>query len=87
AGSFENTTRLEYRVPETATVTVSVFNLLGQEVALLAHEEAIPGNYQVNWDGRNQFGAVLPTGIYFCRMTASANNVSFQQIVKMTVIQ
>ncbi len=62
---FNPTTTIRYELPSTSMVRLSVFDLLGQEVATLVNERKDAGTYQVRFDG-----SALPSGIYFYRLAA-----------------
>lgn len=49
---------------------LTIYNILGQRVRTLLDEEKIPGNYRLRWDGKNEQGQMVPSGIYFYRLTA-----------------
>ena len=51
-------------------VRLSVFNLAGQKVADLIHAELTSGRYSLHWDGRDNYGRELPSGVYFYRLSA-----------------
>jgi hypothetical protein len=51
----------------TQHVTLKVYNLLGQLVRILVDEEKSSGSYQVVWDGQDQRGEEVSSGIYFYR--------------------
>ncbi len=67
---FNLFTRIDYAIPSRGDVELSVYNLLGERVAILVDRNMSAGNYSVIWDGVNMQGKALPTGIYFYRMTA-----------------
>jgi len=50
--------------------TLTIYNILGQRVKTLLDEEKIAGNYRVRWDGKNEQDKIVPSGIYFYRLTA-----------------
>jgi gluconolactonase len=54
-----------YRVPESSYVRISVFDLLGREIAVLVKDVRAPGAYTVRFDGTG-----LASGMYLCRMEA-----------------
>jgi CubicO group peptidase (beta-lactamase class C family) len=62
---FNPSTTISYSLPKSATVTIKIFNALGQEVALLENERKDAGNYQTTW---NAFST--PSGVYFYRLQA-----------------
>ena len=67
---FRGDTTIEYELPETAHVRIVVFNVLGQEVAVLVDEEQAAGRYDVRWDGEGQTGAPVASGVYIYRIEA-----------------
>ncbi|RPI62808.1 MAG: T9SS C-terminal target domain-containing protein [Ignavibacteriales bacterium] len=60
---FNPKTTIEYSVPKLSKVRISVFNLLGEEIAVLINEEKTQGNYKVEFNGAN-----LTSGVYFYKM-------------------
>lgn len=62
---FNPSTTIRYGLPGSAHVTLSVFNTLGQRVALLADENEEPGYYEAAFDGSG-----LSSGVYFYRLQA-----------------
>jgi hypothetical protein len=55
---------LDFALPRAASVKLSVVDLQGREVSVLAHGDYAPGRYQVGWDGRSGHGTAQP-GLYF----------------------
>ena len=74
---FNASTMIDYSLPQTANVTLRIFNALGQEVALLVNERREAGYYQVTWN------ATVPSGIYFYRMQAGG----FVETKKMILVR
>ncbi len=78
---FNPATKIQYSIPVVAAlsqtpslgegavegrlVTLTVYNILGREVATLVNEQQLPGNYEVEWDATNQ-----PSGVYFYKILA-----------------
>ncbi|MFZ5433482.1 MAG: S8 family serine peptidase [Calditrichota bacterium] len=75
---FNPTTRIEYGLPETAMVTLAVYDVLGRHVAVLHNGIQPAGVYRVNFDGNR-----LGTGIYFARLHAG----TFSSIQKMLLVR
>ncbi|UCE19209.1 MAG: T9SS type A sorting domain-containing protein [Gemmatimonadota bacterium] len=67
---FNSATTLKYQIPHQSHVILTVYNILGQEVKNLVDQFQVPGYYNVQWNGRNEFGAHVASGIYFYRLTS-----------------
>ncbi|HEU4929082.1 MAG TPA: FG-GAP-like repeat-containing protein, partial [Candidatus Krumholzibacteria bacterium] len=70
---FNPTTRIEYRLPEGAAgtktrVSVVVYDVRGAKVRELVNGEQEPGKHAVDWDGRNDAGETVGSGVYFYRL-------------------
>ena len=63
-------TRIRYEVSKPARVVLQVMNLLGQEVRTLVDEHTPAGFNEVIWDGRDNKGRRVPSGVYLYRMEA-----------------
>ncbi len=50
---------------------VEVYNLLGQKIRTLVDQYQAAGTYKISWDGRNDFGAGVGSGIYLYRLVAN----------------
>jgi hypothetical protein len=80
---FNPETTIRYELPETSEVTMKVYTLLGKEIRTLVNKIQNAGRYRVTWNGMDQDGRRVSSGIYFVRIQAG----SFSQIRKMTFIQ
>ncbi len=67
---FNPTTTIKYQVPKSVDVTMEIFNILGQKVRTLMNNRMEPGRYEVVWDGRNDLGQTVGSGIYIYRIKA-----------------
>ncbi len=65
---FNPTTTIAYRLPEASFVTVTIHNALGQKVRTLINERQSAGSHSTQWDGRDDAGRILSSGIYFYRL-------------------
>ncbi|RPH94854.1 T9SS C-terminal target domain-containing protein [candidate division KSB1 bacterium] len=68
---FNSTTNILFIVPRAAPVTLTLYNLLGQEVRTLINSTVQPGTHSVAWDGRNANGMDAVSGLYLVRMDAA----------------
>ncbi len=65
---FNENTLIAYTLPQTADVTMTIYNQVGQTVAVLVKEVQDPGYHTIAWDARDQSGFPLSSGIYFYRL-------------------
>lgn len=63
---------------------MNIYNLLGENVATLHNNYAKPGTYSVTWDGLNNNGIAMPSGMYFYELKAGS---SFHKVKKMTLLK
>jgi len=82
---FTTFTTLEYDVPSPQYVVLRVFNIKGQIVATLVDEEQGAGYKSVVWNGTNDNGDPVSSGVYFCQMytPANPNGGQFIKAIKM----
>jgi hypothetical protein len=78
---FNPETRIDYDLPQSAFVRLSVYNVLGQEVLVLVEREHEAGSHTVIWDGRNAEGWQLGTGIYIYRLQTGAYSTSRKMLM------
>ncbi len=76
---FNPTTTISFQLPEKALVTLKVYNILGQEVAVLLNSSKDAGSYQINFDG-----AKLASGIYIYRLSTNSGIIATK---KMTLLK
>jgi len=68
---FNPSTTINYSVPQTNFVNISVYDMLGREIVKLVNEEKSPGNYGVKFDGSN-----YSSGVYIYRMQVGSFTLS-----------
>lgn len=73
---FNPITQIRYTIPQTANVMLKVYNVLGNEIAILVNEEKSAGSYEVKFDGSK-----LASGIYFYRLTSGTYSASKKLIL------
>jgi hypothetical protein len=75
---FNSTTRLSLDLPQSGDIKISIYNLLGQEVAVLFEGYHEAGFVSLNWDAKG-----LPSGAYFARLQTFDKT----QTVKMSLVK
>ena len=61
---FNPTTTIEYCIPKAGRIDINIFNIKGQIVRELSNEYQIAGNYKIIWDGNNNQGNTVTSGVY-----------------------
>ena len=80
---FNPITELRYQLPEASEVRLSLYNLLGQEVRRLVNGEMAAGAHSAQWDGRDDSGNPLASGVYLCRFRAG----DFRQTKRIVLLR
>jgi hypothetical protein len=78
---FNPDTDIQYQLPEAGAVTLDVFNVLGQKVVTLVDEVQEAGFKIVKWDGQDDAGMSLPSGIYFYSLKAGTFTVTKKMVL------
>ncbi|HXX65023.1 MAG TPA: FlgD immunoglobulin-like domain containing protein, partial [Bacteroidota bacterium] len=84
---FNPTTQIRFSLPNVSTVSLVVYNILGQRIATLASGLAAAGEHVVTWNGRDQAGRAVSSGVYFYRLQATGSEGTFTNIKKMLLLK
>ena len=71
---FNPTTNIVFDAAGAAHMQVNIYNVLGQKIKTLFSGNVLPGIYTLQWDGTNESGRLMSSGIYFYQL--KGNNVS-----------
>jgi hypothetical protein len=80
---FNPSTTMNYQLSHASDVSIVVYDLLGKEIRTLVEGKMQAGTYTVSWDGTNNAGLHVSSGMYFCKMVSSG----FTKIQKMTLLK
>ncbi len=80
---FNPTTSISYSIPEESHVAITIYSILGREVRTLVSNVQPAGRYTLHWDGKDNFGRGVASGVYFYRMETK----SFAAVRKMLFIK
>ena len=61
---------LKYALPEACHVSLKIYNMLGEEVRVLANGPQGEGYKSVVWDGKDNSGELVSSGAYICKLVA-----------------
>ena len=80
---FNPATQINYSVPTTGQVEILVYNALGQKIRSLVNEKVSAGHHTVKWDGTNEYGTAVSSGMYFYKIKAE----NFSKTMKMMLLK
>jgi len=80
---FNPVTTIEFSLAHGGYCELKIFNVSGQRIRTLVSESKQPGRYKISWDGRNDRGTAVTSGIYFYRLKAG----SFVSVRKMIILR
>jgi uncharacterized protein (TIGR02145 family) len=80
---FNPTTSIEYNLPGQSRVTLEIFNILGQKIRTLENQIKPAGSYRIEWNGTDDAGETVTSGIYTYRLNAG----DVVRIKKMSLIK
>ncbi len=80
---FNPSTEIRFALPQNARVQIIVYNILGQKVRTLISKNMTVGWHSVKWDGSNDAGQLMPSGVYFYKMETR----SFVKVRKMLYLR
>lgn len=69
-------TSIPYTLAGAGTAVLSIYDVLGRKVRILLSGEFQAGKQSVEWDGRNDFGNTIPTGVYIYRLESNGQILS-----------
>ena len=67
---FNPVTNIRFDIPELSFARMDIYNVLGQRVRTIFHGAVEPGYHLAQWDGKNDAGEELPTGMYMYKLHA-----------------
>jgi len=78
---FNPSTTIRYSLAETSPVEISIYNILGERVATLLKNQQNAGSYEVLWQGINDRGQTVSSGVYLCVLKAGSVTQSRKMIL------
>ena len=81
---FNPSTTISYELPEQAHITLTVYNLLGQEIIRLVDQMQQPGRYHTVWSGIDAQDHAVASGLYLYRLNSSTG---YSETRRMTLLK
>ncbi len=78
---FNASTLITYAVTRYSRVKINIYDLLGGKIRSLLDDEKEKGIYNITWNGKNDFGTVVSSGIYFCVMNCEGKFSSLKLLL------
>ena len=80
---FNPATTIRYDVARAGDTTIRIFNILGQTVASFEQRRLAPGSYEITWDGRNDRGLPVESGVYFYQILHGGGFVETRKMIPL----
>ena len=80
---FNPVTKIDFGLPQSTDVSIIIYDILGRKVRTLLSERKQAGSYTVTWNGKNDSGNIVATGIFLLQIKTEHN----MEIIKMTFLK
>ncbi|MBN2104611.1 T9SS type A sorting domain-containing protein [bacterium] len=84
---FNSSTRILYTLPEPARVTLNIYNLEGRHICTMIQDRQEAGSHHASWNGTDESGNAVSSGVYLCRMQAIGADQTFSSSRKMMLVK
>jgi len=87
---FNPVTNIRFEIGQQSNVKIKVYNIIGREIVVLTNQSYTSGLYSLVWDGRDNHGLHVSSGMYFYEITAidAANSsLVFRKMHKMILMK
>ena len=85
---FNPATDIKFQIPASCYATLKIYNMIGEEVRTLFAGNVMRGTYTINWNGLNDNGSRVSSGLYIYRLTAEGEGLNtFIKVRKMVLLK
>ena len=85
---FNSTTTIQLTIPRAQEISIRIYDVLGRMVkAVFTNSIIDAGQHRYYWDGKNDAGNTVSTGIYFCKISTNQNNSSEVKSLKLILLK
>ena len=78
---FNARTTITFEIAQKSKIALTIYNIAGQKVRSLIDKDCNPGSHSLVWDGKNDFGQELPSGLYFGILQSSKKKKTIKMIM------
>jgi hypothetical protein len=78
---FNPVTQIRYSIPGSEKVNLGIYDVAGRRIVTLVDRLQKKGTYAITWDGKNESGNAVSSGIYFCRLRAGKKTLAVKMVV------
>jgi hypothetical protein len=80
-GAISNFTNIRFYIDKTAPAEISIYNIAGQLVKRINNGSVQPGQHQFEWDGRDEVGNQVPSGVYIYHLQAGDKSLTRRMVI------
>jgi len=80
---FNPRTTIEYHIPESVHVRLTIYDLLGRQIRTLVNTRQQAGHLKTIWDGTDGHNVPVSAGVYFCQMETA----DFVDMIKLALVR
>ena len=84
---FNPETHIQYQLNESGRVRLEIYDLMGRKVRTLVDQDQPAGYFMMKWDGKNQTGNLVPSGMYLYRITVQGMKTLYTANRKMIMLK
>ncbi|MCK4980560.1 MAG: T9SS type A sorting domain-containing protein, partial [Candidatus Delongbacteria bacterium] len=76
---FNPTTTIKFSIPEEGEVDLTIYNIKGQKIKTLAKNQYVKGDHSIIWNGNDELGNSVSSGLYFYRLNINGNTEAIKK--------
>ncbi|MBU1356828.1 MAG: endonuclease [Candidatus Edwardsbacteria bacterium] len=80
---FRDKTVISYSLASPGQARIEIYNLLGQAVRMIEVNKPASGRYELEWNGADQAGRMLPPGVYFYRLSVNDKTIDLKRMIML----
>jgi len=79
---FNPSTTIEFTIPSSQKTSVAIYDILGREIRTLYNKQLNGGSHSVVWDGKDNTGSIVNSGIYIYRIKTADKTLAGKMILQ-----